>query len=124
MKKLSIQNLSHPYENELHTRYCDEFLTRLLGLMFHPPLTNEEGILLVQNRESRISAGIHMLFMRSNLTIVWINSNKKVVDKKLAVRWHPYYIPEKPALYVLECSPTRFTDFNLDDELAFKELDG
>lgn len=123
MKKISIQNRSYPYENELHIRYCEGFLPRFLGLMFQPPLDHKDGILLVQNRESRIDAGIHMFFMRSDLTIVWINSHKKVVDKKLAKRWHPYYFPEIPALYVLECSPTRFTDFNLGDELAFKELD-
>ena len=92
--------------------------------MFCPPLSHEDGILLVQNRENKIEAGIHMLFMRTDLTIIWINSHRKVVDKKLAKRWHPYYLPRRPAMYILECSPSRFDDFNLGDELEFQELDG
>ena len=122
MNRISIKNLTNPFEIELEIRYCNKFIPRLIGLMFHPPLTTDDGILLVQQRESQIEAGIHMFFMRTDLTIVWLNADKVVVDKVLAKRWRPFYIPSKPALYVLECSPDRINDFQLGDELDFQEL--
>ena len=107
---------------DLEIRYCDGFFSHLIGLMFHPPLSPRDGILLAQQHESQIEAGIHMFFMRTDLTIVWLNSDKVVVDKVLAKRWRPYYIPSKPALYVLECSHLRYNDFKIGDELDFQEL--
>ncbi len=122
MRRISIQNSSNPLQKELHVRYCEGFFPRFLGLMFHPPLEPDDGIILVHPRENRADAGIHMLFMRTNLTVVWINSNLQVVDKRLARRWRPSYIPKQPASYVLECCTSRFSDFYLGDVLVFKEL--
>lgn len=122
MNRIFIKNLTNPFEIKLEIRYCNKFIPRLFGLMFHPPLSTQDGILLVQQRESQIEAGIHMFLMRTDLTIVWLNSDKVVVDKVLAKRWRPFYIPSKPALYVLECSPGRINDFQLGDEIEFRDL--
>jgi len=88
--------------------------------MFQPPLAAGEGLLLVQGRESRAEAAIHMLFMRTDLTAVWTNADYEVVDVQIAHRWHPLVIPKKPAKYVLEIAPERFTEFEIGDRLRFE----
>jgi hypothetical protein len=120
--KMSVENLDHPLKTPLNLRFCTGFFDRFWGLMFHKPLQEDEGIVLVQKRENRVDAAIHMLFMRTDLAVIWLDSDKKVVDKALAKRWRLSYIPQKPALYVLELSPSRFSAFDVGDTLAFKEL--
>jgi uncharacterized membrane protein (UPF0127 family) len=119
MASITVHNLDRPLRLPLKIRYCDEFLTRLRGLMFRPPLGLDEGIVLVQKRENRTDASIHMFFMRMDLTVVWLNSAYEVVDLVLARRWRPVYVPQKPARYVLEISTERFPEFRIGDRLEF-----
>ena len=90
--------------------------------MFHPPLAVDNGILLVQKRENRTDAAIHMLFMRMDLTIVWLNISCEVVDVQLAKRWRPVYTPRKPAKYVMEISTEQIGAFQVGDRLQFDDL--
>ena len=60
-----------------------------------------------------------MLFVSFNLTVVWINSEMKVVDKVLARPWRPAYFSRQPARYVLEVHPERWGDFEIGDRLQF-----
>jgi uncharacterized membrane protein (UPF0127 family) len=122
MTSIIIHNLDRPLRFPLKIRFCDEFLTRLRGLMFHPPLELDDGIVLVQKHENRIDASIHMFFMRMDLTVVWVNSAYEVVDVILARRWRPMYAPKKPALYVLEISAERLPEFQTGDRLRFERI--
>jgi uncharacterized membrane protein (UPF0127 family) len=90
--------------------------------MFHPPLAADDGILLVQKRENRTDAAIHMLFMRMDLTIVWLNTACEVVDVQLAKRWRLVYTPRKPARYVMEISKEQIEAFQVGDRLQFDGL--
>jgi uncharacterized membrane protein (UPF0127 family) len=121
MPSVIIKNITRPLIHPLEVRYCEKFLDRFLGLMFHPPLGITEGILLVGEQESRLNASIHMLFMRMDLTVVWLTSDFKVVDVKLAKAWRPVYLPVKPAQYVLEISGKRITDFQVGDRLQLED---
>ncbi len=121
MTYLPLVNLDHPLASPLRVRVCGTFFCRLRGLMFAPPLALGEGLLLDQKRCSRLNAGIHMLFMRTDLTVVWADEHKVVVDIRLARRWRPVYLPVKPARYVLELSPARFLEFRIGDRLQFDE---
>jgi len=123
MPFVSIQNISRPLLNPLDVRYCDKFVDRFMGLMFHSPLEKSEGILLVGSRENRLDASIHMLFMRMDLTVVWLNANLEVVDVKLARAWKPVYLPAKPAQHVLEISADRISDFQVGDRLQFAPIE-
>lgn len=60
-----------------------------------------------------------MLFVPMDLGVVWINSDYEVVDIKLALSWHPIYIPRAAARYVLEIHPVRLPDFHLGDHTEF-----
>lgn len=92
--------------------------------MFHPPLRVDEGILLVQRRESRMDAAIHMFFMRMDLTVVWLNTGCEVVDVQLAKRWRPVYTPREPAKCVMEISEEQLGAFRVGDRLLFEGLEG
>jgi uncharacterized membrane protein (UPF0127 family) len=121
MPSVIIKNLTRPLKHHLEVGYCEKFIERFLGLMFHPPLGISEGILLVGKQESRLDAAIHMLFMRMDLAVVWMTSDFEVVDVKLAKAWRPVYIPVKPAQHVLEISAERIADFQVGDHLQLED---
>ena len=126
MKKLRmpeqvlIQNQTRPNIHPIQARYCSSFVCRLRGLTFHRRLSSGEGLLLVQGRDSRMDASIHMLFVWIDLAVIWINSTQRVVDIRLARRWRLAYLPTCPARYVLEISPERLEDFQIGDQLRFE----
>jgi uncharacterized membrane protein (UPF0127 family) len=119
MKTVYIQNLTKPLKLPLKARFYDDFISRGIGLMFHPLLDISDGIVLVGKSESRLESSIHMFFMRINLTVIWLNKQYVVVDVKLAKRWHPIYLPIQPAQYVLEVSESRLKEFSVGDQLQF-----
>lgn len=81
----------------------------------------EDGLLLVQARDSLLDAGIHMLFMKFDLAVVWINTGCEVVDVRLARTWKPAYVPQKPARYVLEMHASRIAEFQIGDKVQIAE---
>jgi uncharacterized membrane protein (UPF0127 family) len=101
------------------TKWCTSFLTRGLGLMFHPPLREDEAYIFVEGRESRSLTTIHMLFVFFPIAVIWLNARKRVVDKVLARPFRPYYAPASPAQYYLECHPNALESADLGDQLEF-----
>jgi len=117
-----IQNLSRPDSPTVQAKYCDSFLCRLRGLMFRRDLPEGSGVLLVGEKESRMDASIHMLFMWMDLKVVWFDSSRRVVDVRLARRWRLAYVPVKPARFVLEISPSNRAVFEIGDWVDFKDV--
>lgn len=87
--------------------------------MLKPDIGRQEGILLVERRDSRMDTAIHMLFMRFDIAVVWINSELTVVDTRLARKWQAVLIPAIPARYVLETHPEQFASFKIGDRVEF-----
>ena len=54
--------------------------------MFSKKLEEDQGIVLAEKKESRISTSIHMMFMNSDLAVFWLDKNWVIVDKVLAKR--------------------------------------
>lgn len=77
---------------------------------------------MIEDKESQNGTAIHMMFMRFDICVIWINSSAQVVDKKIARRWRPYYRPNSPAKFILETHVNRYTDFNVGDQLEIKPL--
>ena len=120
-KQIIIENKSRRIQTPPRIQYCDTFLTQLRGLTFRPRLALDEGLLLVEKRDSRLDSSIHMLFVPFDLSVIWINSNMRVVDKVLAKSWRPAYFSKQPARYVLEIHPERWGDFEIGDQVEFKD---
>jgi uncharacterized membrane protein (UPF0127 family) len=119
-EQVLVHNLTHPNTHPIQARYCSSFACRLRGLTFRRNLPFDQGLLLVQSRDSRMDSSIHMLFVWIDLGIIWINNAQQVVDVRLARRWRPAYLPNRPARYVLELSPERLGDFNVGDQIRLE----
>jgi uncharacterized membrane protein (UPF0127 family) len=121
MKQVYVHNQSRLTASTPRVRYCDTFLTQLRGLTFRRRLSRDDGLILVGRRDSRLDSSIHMLFVRFDLAVIWINADMKVVDKVLARPWRPAYFSKRPATFVLELHPDRWDEFNIDDTVQFND---
>ncbi len=89
----------------LRVRWCSSFGCRLRGLTFRRHLANDEGLLFVEAKESRLGTAIHMAFVFFSIGVVWLDANVVVVDKVLARPFRPFYASRAPARYFLEGPP-------------------
>lgn len=121
MKYTQITNQTHPEVKPILAKYCRSFFCQLRGLMFTKSLPEQQGLLLVQNSDSRINSSIHMMFMWIDLAVIWISGDYEVIDKVLARRWKMAYLPSQPAKYVLETNVSNLSDFNIGDRVRFDE---
>ena len=119
-KTVSLINKNKHLDGDLQLSYCDSFATQLRGLMFRPRLSRDEGLVLVGTRNSRLESSIHMFFVSFDLTVLWVNSDMRVVDKVIARSWRPVYVSQKPAQYVVEIHPERWGDFEIGDDVRFE----
>ncbi|MEW5870128.1 MAG: DUF192 domain-containing protein [Chloroflexota bacterium] len=122
MRWVTIHNLTHSGIAPVQAHYCDSFFCQLRGLTFRRVLPPDQGLLLVQGRDSRLDSAIHMLGVYFDLAVVWINQDEEVVDVKLARRWRPAYVPKRPARYVLELAAERLNDFHIGDRVKIETL--
>jgi len=119
-QSIIINNLNKAIEQPARVGYCDSFLCRLRGLMFRARLKLDEGLVLVEKRDSRLDTSIHMFFVPFDLAVFWINSDMTVVDKVIAKSWRPAYFPKADAKYTLEIHPDRWGDYEIGDKVEFK----
>jgi uncharacterized membrane protein (UPF0127 family) len=100
-------------------KWCDGFGSKLRGFTFRRHLAEDEGLVLVEGSDSRISTGIHMLFVFFDLAVIWVNNEGKVVDTVLARPWRPVYVPQAPARYVIEGHPRLLDEVAVGESIAF-----
>jgi uncharacterized membrane protein (UPF0127 family) len=122
MKKVAIHNETRSLKTPVVANYCDSFFSRLRGFTFRDEIPQGEGLLLVQSRDSRLDAAIHMLMVFTDLAVVWINDAGEVVDTCLARSWALAYMPKSPARFVLEMRPSRLDEFCVGDHIRFEEV--
>ncbi len=118
MKLIEIQKLNSSTVS-ITAKYCDSYSDKLMGLMFKKSIDPNYGIILVESSESKINSSIHMFFMNFNITVLWLNKDKVIIDKVLAMKWKPAYIPSQPAQYTIELHECRYDDFSIGDKLVF-----
>lgn len=100
---------------------CDTFWKRGRGLMFRRRRAIADGqvFLFVERREGVAQTAIHMLFVFFPIAVVWLDRDRRVVDKVLARPFRPYYAPHRPARYYLEGHPSLLKRVNIGDQLEF-----
>lgn len=118
-KIVRINNLTRSDVASVDAEWCQSFFLRLRGYTFRSGLQADEGLVLVEARESRLDTSIHMFFVFTDLAVAWVNANNEVVDNVLAKAWRPFYAPSRPARYVLEFNPKRHGDFRPGDRVSF-----
>jgi hypothetical protein len=122
MKTVIITNLNQPQSPTIRADYCSSFFCHLRGLMFRQSISSGAGLLLVQKKDDKINATIHMMFMWFDLCVVWINQACQVVDVQHAHRWGIAFTPRAPAAYVLELHTDHLNDFQIGDKVRIDEL--
>ena len=120
MMDIDVSNQTRSLESPLRVTNCESFACRLKGLMFRRDLDPQGGLLMVQPRETRTNAAIHMFFVNMDLGVIWLDSAGKVVDIQLAKSWQPMYTPQSPAKFILEIHPVRLPEFQIGDQLSFE----
>jgi len=103
-------------------RWCDSTLSRFKGFIFRSVIKEDEGLVLVGRRESRIDSSIHMLFVFTDLGVLWLDRDGVVVDRKIARPWRPYYGSGTPAMYVLEGHPRIVDRVEIGDRIEFAPI--
>lgn len=119
MRSVIIRNLTNLQAKPLHLGICDDFISRLRGLMFTRSIPPDGGLFFVNPSEDRINSAIHMFFMGYDLAIIWADSSGQIVDKIKAHRWKTLAAPSKNAMYILETHIDRFQEYNCGDNLEF-----
>jgi uncharacterized protein len=120
-RPIYVKNLNKNIGQPARVGFCDSFLCKLRGLMFRSRLALDEGLLLVEKRDSRLDTSIHMFFVPFDLAVFWINSEMTVVDRVIAKSWRPAYFPKADARYTLELHHNRFGDYEIGDKVEFKD---
>src|SRR5687768_14408090 len=121
-KPIYVNNLTKRLEAPARVGYGDTFLVKLRGLMFRSRLARDEGLLLVEKRDSRLDTSIHMFFVPFDLAVFWINSDMTVVDKVIAKSWRPAYFPKADAKFTLEIHPERFGNYEIGDKVEIQHV--
>ena len=104
-------------------RLVSSFLGRLRGLILERP----KDIVLVAAREGVVESSIHMLFMGYPIDVLWLDSDKRVVEIRRGVPpFNPFkpstwrtYKPGKPAKYVVELGVGSAEGTEVGDEIEF-----
>ncbi len=76
--------------------------------------------MFVNERLSEMDSSIHMFFMFFDIAVIWLDTEKRVVDLKLARTWRPFYAPRAASLFTIETHPDRLADFSIGDHLDFE----
>ncbi|HSR48214.1 MAG TPA: DUF192 domain-containing protein [Anaerolineales bacterium] len=117
-KDVIVQNATRGLVLLGAARWCTSFLCKLRGLSLRRSLREDEGLVLVERRESRWGTAIHMFGMWFDLGIVWIQEDGVVVDVRHARPWR-IYVPRSPAQYTLEARPEVLNRVRVGDRVEF-----
>jgi uncharacterized membrane protein (UPF0127 family) len=101
-------------------RWCSSRWCKLVGYQFRRHLKPDEALILVYGKDSIKSTSIHMFFVFTPLTVVWVNRQGYITHVQLARPWRPYYASPEPASYVIETSPDLIDRFHPGDQLLFQ----
>ncbi len=104
----------------INASVANNFYTKFRGLMFRKEIREDIGLILSERNESVLNTSIHMLFMRFDITAVWMDRNYFIVDKCLAKKWSLAYVSKVPAMHVLELNSSQYENFFVGDKLEIE----
>lgn len=90
-------------------------IKRYIGLRFYRKLKLNQGVMLVNNSE--MISNIDMFFVFFPIKVIWLNSNKQVVDVKIAKPFQPLITSNKKAQYLLELNKN--VNVDIGEKLKF-----
>ena len=115
-------NITTGISSTIRVTLCESFTSRFLGLMFQKNIPSNEGLLFINKLENRIDAAIHMFFMNFDISVFWINQDNIIVDKRIALKWHPIYIPRYNSKMILETHIDNINLFAIGDSVLIEKI--
>lgn len=84
-----------------NVKIAKTFFQKFKGLMLVKEF--DYALVFVLEKESRIEASIHMLFMRTAIDVAFLDKKKRVVDLKKGLKpWALNYTPKRKAAFIVE----------------------
>jgi len=100
-------------------KIADSGLGRLKGLMFEDQEKFNYALVMIMPKEGQLEASIHMMFVFFPIDILFLNNEKKVVDKVTLNPFHPNYTPKKAAKYVIELPKGQAKKVKIGDKVSW-----
>jgi uncharacterized membrane protein (UPF0127 family) len=85
-----------------NVKFALNTLERTKGLMFEDKKNFNYALIFDFPLESRVGTSLHMLFVFFPIDVLFLDKEKKVVDKATLQPFIPNYTPKAPAKYVIE----------------------
>jgi len=107
-------------ENKLimkNVRFANNTLSRTKGLMFEEKKKFNYALIFDFPIESKIGTSLHMIFVFFPIDVLFLDKNKKVVDKVTLQPFIPNYTPKKAAKYVIEMPQGRAKGIRLGQKV-------
>ena len=95
-------------------KYADNYLKRLLGLMFKKDI--DYGLLFIL----KYGSSIHTCFMNFTIDAYFLDENKMIFEKVTLKPWK-FYKPSKKAKYILE-TKKNYIDLKKGEKLELDKL--
>jgi len=100
-------------------KFAKSHFQKARGLMFEKKANFDYALVFLFGHETRMGASIHMLFVFFPITVIYLNSDKKVVDVAVVNSFALNYTPKKPAAFLVELPVAKAKGVNLGDKLEF-----
>jgi len=101
-------------------RFASTQWERTKGLMFEDEKNFNYALVFEFPNESRVGCSLHMLFVFFPIDVLFLNKEKKVVDKTTLTPFILNYTPKKPAKYVIEMPKGKGKNIKLGQKINWK----
>jgi uncharacterized membrane protein (UPF0127 family) len=112
-----IKNISQSKVIVGSLEICNSVFSRGLGLMFRKKLA-DKGLVFIFNSERKRS--LHNLFVFWPIDVLFLDSQKKVVEVKHNFKPFRFYFPKKKAQYVIELPSGSASSCEIGHTISFK----
>ena len=112
-----IKNLTKNTLLSKNTKFCNNPLTKAIGLMFSKK--SDKSLIFIFKKEKIVP--LHMLFVFYPIDVLFLNKEKSIVEMKENFRPFSFYSPENKAKYIIEMPEGSIGKFkiSLNDQLEF-----
>ncbi|PIU22154.1 MAG: hypothetical protein COT14_02635 [Candidatus Diapherotrites archaeon CG08_land_8_20_14_0_20_30_16] len=105
----------------LKIKYAKTVLQQTKGLMFLFKGEFDFGLIFPFKQKNRFLNSIHMFFVFFPICAVFLNSKKRVVDKKILKPFTPIYIPKKDCSFLIELPIKYSKKIKTGDKIYWQE---
>ncbi len=101
----------------IELKFAKNWFQKGIGLMFLNPKKFDFGLVFELRKQKKYSNSIHMLFVFMPILAIFLDNNKKIVDKKILKPFNLRYTPKKSCTYLIELPITHKNNFKINDKL-------